>query len=94
MSKEAHIFRNIIGGSILGSFIGAMVALFLVPIPGVNETLITYMLGQLSGFAGAVVAFHYSTTAGSQHARELLARSGETATGKADDPLHVEGEMK
>lgn len=70
------LFRNIVGGIIIGSFVGALVALFVLPIPAANEQLITYMLGQLSGFAGGVVAYHYASTAGSQHKNELLASRG------------------
>lgn len=36
-----------------------MIVLLAVPIPGKNEQLLSYMLGQLSGFTSAIVAAHY-----------------------------------
>lgn len=77
MTLEGRIFRSVLGGMVIGSFIGAMAALYFFPIPKANETLLTYMLGQLSGFAGAVMAYHYSTTAGSMQKNSLLAQAKE-----------------
>lgn len=45
------------------AFIGAMITLFMVPIPGANDKLLTYMLGQLSGFVGSIFAAHYTRRA-------------------------------
>lgn len=56
-------FRDRLGGLLVGGFIGALLILFWVPIPETNEQLITYMIGQLSGFAGGVVAYHYTMNA-------------------------------
>ena len=52
--------RDFIGLSLIISFVGAIIVLFWKGIPQTNEQLITYMLGQLSGFVAAIVAFHYS----------------------------------
>lgn len=45
------------------AFIGAMITLFMVPIPAANDKLLTYMLGQLSGFVGSIFAAHYTRRA-------------------------------
>lgn len=74
---NGHLFRNVVGGIVVGSFVGALIALFILPIPKDNEQLITYMLGQLSGFVGGVIAYHYASTATSEQKNKLLARTNE-----------------
>ncbi len=69
--------RDVIGATLISGFIGAGVGLFLAPVPQVNHDLIVFMLGQLSGFVGGVVAFHYGTSAGSVRKTDLLAGKGE-----------------
>lgn len=56
-----RLFANVIGGALIGGFLGALFALFLLPVPEANRDLITYMLGQLSGFAGGIIASHYAS---------------------------------
>lgn len=51
--------RDWIGIALIFTFCTALTTLFLMPIPASNEQLITYMLGQLSGFVSSVVALHY-----------------------------------
>lgn len=82
MRKE--IVRNVLSGFIVGSFAGSLGALYVVPIPTDNEQLVVFMLGQLSGFTGAVLSFHFGTSRSSADKNELISR------GKADDPVHVE----
>ena len=73
MSKG--LFRDMLGGFIVAGFIGAMGALFIVPVPEKNHDLIVFMLGQLSGFAGAVIGYHYHTNASSARKTEMLAEA-------------------
>lgn len=56
--------KDFIGLFLTFTFTGAMVVLTWKAIPKENEQLLTYMLGQLSGFVAAVVAFHYVNKAG------------------------------
>lgn len=56
-------FREVLGAVLVAGFIAALSLLFWVTIPKPNEQLITYMLGQLSGFVSAVVAYHYTMNA-------------------------------
>jgi hypothetical protein len=56
--------RDAIGVVLIAAFIGAISALFWKAIPQENADIITYMLGQLSGFVSAVVALHYVQKAG------------------------------
>lgn len=56
--------RDAIGMGLLTAFIGALFILFFKTIPSTNEQIITYMIGQLSGFVGGVVSLHYVTKAG------------------------------
>lgn len=63
-----HRLRDAIGASLIGGFVAALFVLFWKAVPPQNEQLITYMLGQLSGFAAGIVAYHYATNAQSQEA--------------------------
>lgn len=69
---NASAFRHILGGFVVSAFVGTMIALFVVPVPSGNHDLIVFMLGQLSGFAGAVVTFHYGSSQGSKDKSALL----------------------
>ncbi len=62
--RDARLFAHVIGGALIAGFLGALAALFVVPIPEANRDLVTYMLGQLSGFAGGIIAYHYASKAG------------------------------
>lgn len=85
---NTRLLANVIGCALISGFIGALFALFVVPIPKGNEQIVTYMIGQLSGFAGGIVAYHYTLTAG---ARELdAARTANTA--KAFDAIKAAAE--
>lgn len=62
--------RDALGVALIGGFLGAIPMLFMKAIPAANEQLIIYMLGQLSGFAGAIVAYHYTRSAGEKELEE------------------------
>jgi hypothetical protein len=74
--------RDVIGVSLISAFIGAMGALFWKAIPPANEQLLVYMLGQLSGFAAAVVSFHYVMKSGE---KEADAKRAELELKRADN---------
>lgn len=61
---DKRLLANVIGAGLVSGFIGALFALFVIPIPEANEQIVTYMIGQLSGFAGGIVAYHYTQKAG------------------------------
>lgn len=73
MSKG--LFRDLLGGFIIAGFVGSMIALFFLPVPEKNHDLIVFMLGQLSGFTGAVIGYHYHTNASSARKTDLLAKA-------------------
>lgn len=83
--------RNLLGGWFAGSFIGALAALYLLPIPPANKDLIVFMLGQLSGFTGAVVAFNFGTSKGSADKTAMLVNR---PAGTPIDPVSVELEAQ
>lgn len=58
--------RDWIGVSLIFAFVTALGALLFKNIPAANEQIIVYMIGQLSGFVGSVVAYHYVMTSKSQ----------------------------
>lgn len=84
-APNVRLLANVIGCSLVSGFLGALAALFVIPIPAENKELIIYMLGQLSGFAGGIVAYHYTSKAGE---RELEAKRTEN-TGKALDAIRA-----
>lgn len=64
MANRSVNMRDVIGTALILGFLGSLAVLFGVPIPKQNEQLIVYMLGQLSGFAAGIVAYHYGQKAG------------------------------
>jgi len=54
--------RDWIGVSLIFAFVTALGALLFKNIPAANEQIIVYMIGQLSGFVGSVVSYHYVMT--------------------------------
>jgi hypothetical protein len=57
-----------------------MLALFFREVPSANRDIIVYMVGQLSGFTGAVIAFWFGTTRESAKKTEMLAQSEPIGT--------------
>jgi len=82
MNRDTTV-RDVLGAVLVLAFVGVIGGLFWKLIPKENEQLLTYMLGQLSGFVSAVVALHYVTKAGE---KELEAARTEN-TGKALDAI-------
>lgn len=63
--KMPHARRMMSGVLALSVLIAFQVALFWLmqfDIPHGNENLVTFMLGQLSGFAGAAITFYLGNT--------------------------------
>lgn len=80
--------RDAIGVALIAGFLLALGVLFIKAIPASNEQLIVYMLGQLSGFAGGIVAYHY--TLSKQTERAADANIGAVKpSGTPDDPVNV-----
>ncbi|MBC7602080.1 MAG: hypothetical protein H7255_05390 [Ramlibacter sp.] len=71
-SMKRDAFRNIIGGWIVGSFTASLGGLYFLEVPSKNHDLIVFMLGQLSGFVGAVVAFNFGTTKSSDEKNDTI----------------------
>ena len=62
----------------------ALGVLFFWAVPESNKDIIIYMLGQLSGFVGAIVAFNYGTSKSSQDKNDIIHR-------RIDEPLELGG---
>ena len=73
-------------------FTTALFGLFFKEVPVENKDLVTYMLGQLSGFLGAIVAFDFGSNRGSEHKTNLMyTRDKEvTINQPADNPIPVQ----
>jgi hypothetical protein len=83
--QNLRVLANVIGCALVSGFLGALGALFIIPIPPENKELIIYMLGQLSGFAGGIVAYHYTSKAGE---REMEVQRADN-TGKAFEAIRA-----
>jgi hypothetical protein len=58
----------------------ATMAVFLVPIPDKNETIVGQALGTLWSLLGVVVAFFYGTSTGNRKDSDTIAKLAETAS--------------
>ncbi len=67
----------------IGGFVSALFVLFWIPVPPANEQVITYMIGQLSGFTGGVVAYHYATNRQSEKAADNTGEAFKAITATA-----------
>ena len=76
--------RTWIGAAIVVAFISAGGMLFAFAIPTSNEQLLTYMLGQLSGLATAIVSFHFGSSRGSEEKTAAMVAMNDE--GKPSDP--------
>lgn len=72
--------RDSIGVALISGFLIALGVLFFKAIPEANSDLIVYMLGQLSGFAGGIVAYHYTLSKQSEEATANTGKAFEAFT--------------
>jgi hypothetical protein len=77
--KKPDVIAGSLAAVLVAAFIGAIVMLSWREIPKANEQLLTYMLGQLSGFVAAAIGVYFSRRAESR------------PSGAPDDPLSVAG---
>lgn len=77
--KKADIIAGTLAFVLTAAFIGAIVMLSWRGIPASNEQLLTYMLGQLSGFVAAALGLYF--------ARPVPV---ETPSGTRKDPIQTE----
>lgn len=60
---------------LVSGFLSVIAALFLREIPGGNREIVIYMVGQLSGFAGAAVAVWTSTIHESSKKSDVISQA-------------------
>jgi hypothetical protein len=70
--RPPDMMRGVLAVLLVGAFMTALSWLFRNAIPTANEQLVTFMLGQLSGFAGAAVAYYLGTSKSSNDKDEML----------------------
>lgn len=75
--------RNALAFFLIGSFVGAVIALTFFEIPKANNQLLTYMLGQLSGMALLVLGYYFTKGAG----QDNLDAARTENTGKMADAI-------
>lgn len=72
---------------LLGAFELALFWLFQWPIPEGNRDLVTYMLGQLSGLAGAGVIFYFGSSQSSREKTEAIERMAQLPPAPTTPPI-------
>ena len=77
--KKTDVIAGMLAGFLTLAFIGSIVMLSWREIPKSNEQLLTYMLGQLSGFVAAAVGVYFAR------------RPESPPSGTPEDPLSVAG---
>lgn len=78
--KQMIWTRNLLAFSLVGAFVGGIIAFTFYAIPESNRDIITYMVGQLSGMATMALGFYY------------VGRNGQAVNkGTEEDPLIIEG---
>lgn len=92
MKAPTNTVRNVIALMLLISFQLVISALFQFEVPETNRDMVTYMLGQLSGMATTVLAFHFNTTQGSVDKNNTIAHLAEApkdvkVMNTSDDPI-------
>lgn len=76
--RKADMIAGTLAFVLTGAFIGAIVMLSWRSIPSSNEQLLTYMLGQLSGFVAAAVGVYFAR------------RPDSPPSGTAEDPVQTQ----
>jgi hypothetical protein len=51
--------RNALTAMIITTFVGSLGAIMFIPYPTENNRLLYFMLGQLTGFVGTIVNYHF-----------------------------------
>lgn len=76
--KKQDIIAAIIAFALIAAFIGAIVMLSWRSFPASNEQLLTYMIGQLSGFVAMALGVYFSR------------RAESPPSGTSEDPVKTE----
>jgi H+/Cl- antiporter ClcA len=76
--KKPDLIAALLAMVLVGAFIGAIVMLSWRSFPESNEQLLTYMLGQLSGFVAGAVGVYFSR------------RADSPPSGTSEDPLQTQ----
>lgn len=90
MPKEA--MRGFLAVALLACFMLALAWLMRAPVPEPNRDLVTYMLGQVSGFASACVVFYFGTTKGSADKTDIIAKMPPPGSPAAAETCRCGGE--
>ena len=69
--------RGALAFALVGAFMVALSWLIRYEIPPTNEQLVTFMLGQLSGFTAAAIAYYLGTSKSSSDKTEMMRKQDE-----------------
>jgi drug/metabolite transporter (DMT)-like permease len=89
--KAPDVMRGLLALLLIGAFELALFWLFQFEVPQTNRDLVVFMLGQLSGFTGAAVAYYLGTSkSSSDKDKHLFLPPSSPATAQQEfepDPL-------
>lgn len=86
----SNLTRFVFGLIVLLILAGITIALIYLPIPEGNENALVQLVGTLSTLTGLVIGYYFGSSDGSSKKTDLLLEKQQQATGKPDDPIHVE----
>lgn len=81
--EKIEWMRNLLAFLLVGSFVGSLTILLFLPLAKVNEQLVTYMLGQISGMATTALGFYFVSKVG----QDALDATRSENTGKLADAI-------
>lgn len=87
-ADKARFTFGLLGIIILAAILAG---LFFIQIPTESKDLVNIGLGFIAGYVGSVFSYYFGSSEGSDKKTSLLGQqSQQQATGKADDPVHIE----
>lgn len=84
--KPPDFMRGLLSLVLLGAFQVALFWLFQFEVPKTNRDLVVFMLGQLSGFTGAGVAYYLGTSKSSADKNDIIRQAPPPPARSGDRP--------
>ena len=76
--NNSNLMRGALAVALVVAFCAALAALFWLAVPESNRDMVTFMLGQLSGFAATALAFFFGTTQGNANKDRTIANLADS----------------
>ena len=90
MTQSSDKTRTVLAVLIVFIIALLIAGLFFIPIPESAKDLINIALGFVAGYCGSAFNYYFGSSDGSTKKTAMLNERTEQATGKSNDPIHVE----